>query len=113
RDAALWTIPAERSKNGVSHTVPLNERALSVLDALGASTRKRGLIFTTTGKTPVSGFSKAKKRLDTEALEKLREEAVNAGRTPKDATLPSWRYHDIRRTVATGLQRLGTWLEVT
>lgn len=113
RDAAVWTVPAERSKNGNAHSLPLNDAALAVLDALGAETRKRGLVFTTTGKTPVSGFSKAKRRLDEKALEKLRAEAAAAGEKVKDVALPGWRYHDIRRTVATGLQRLGTRLEVT
>lgn len=112
-DAAQWTIPAARAKNGLAHTVPLNNAALSLLEALGAHTRKRGLIFTTTGKTPISGFSKAKKRLDRLALEILQQDAVENGGKADDGHLAPWRYHDLRRTLATGLQRLGTRLEVT
>ena len=32
RDGAVWTIPAERMKNGREHRVPLSHRALEVLD---------------------------------------------------------------------------------
>ena len=32
RDAAVWTVPAERMKNGREHRVPLSDRALEVLD---------------------------------------------------------------------------------
>lgn len=39
--------------------------------------------------------------------------AKDAGRDPGEASsLPDWRIHDLRRTVATGLQRLGFRLEV-
>ena len=51
-------------------------------------------VFTTNGKTPISGWSPAKKRLDTLA------------------SIKPWRLHDLRRTVATGLQRLGVGLQV-
>jgi hypothetical protein len=48
----------------------------------------------------VSGFSKAKRRLD----ELMKAEI---------ASFEPWRAHDIRRTLATGLQRLGIRFEVT
>ena len=35
RDGAVWTIPAERMKNGREHRVPLPDRALEVLDDAG------------------------------------------------------------------------------
>jgi hypothetical protein len=59
-------------------------------------------VLTTTGRSPISGFSKAKRMLD----EKITE--VGEG-----GTLPHWRVHDLRRTAATGLQRLGVRFEVT
>jgi hypothetical protein len=46
-------------------------------------------VFTTTGDTPVSGFSKAKHRLDALMRKELGRE------------LSPWRVHDIRRTVST------------
>ena len=62
---------------------------------------KSEFVFTTTGTTPVSGWSKAKQHLDRAIAES------NRGRD-----LPAWRIHDFRRTVATGLQRLGVALQV-
>jgi integrase len=93
---ATWTIPASRSKNGLAHVVPLSPPAMAKLIALGADSRREGLVFTTTGTTPISGVSKMKR-----ALDRLMGEP------------PAWRLHDIRRTVATGLQRLGIRFEVT
>lgn len=43
-DGALWVIPAERMKGGREHRVPLNQGALSILNAVPADIR-RGLIF--------------------------------------------------------------------
>ena len=36
-DSRVWTIPAEKSKNGLSHRVPLNEPALGVIHSLSKS----------------------------------------------------------------------------
>ena len=94
-DARLWTIPKERAKNGIAHDVPLSEAAVSVLAGIRRIAGSRRLVFTTTGETPVSGFSKIKKRLDS-AL--------------PDAS--PWVLHDLRRTAATGMARLGVSLPV-
>ena len=104
RIQALWLLPAHRSKNKKPHLVPLSEQAIAVLDEFvdGEDWPRQGLVFSTTGKTPVSGFSKAKKRLD---------EYVATALEPNP--LEPWRTHDLRRTVATGLQRLGVRFEVT
>ncbi len=103
RDGALWALQGTRTKNGKPHLVPLNTLAVEVLDTVagGKTWPRRGLVFSTTGKTPVSGFSKAKTRLDTEMAKAGGEE------------IEPWRLHDLRRTVATGLQRLGVRFEVT
>ena len=109
----VWTIPAERSKNGVAHLVPLNDLALAILEGLGGATRRRGLIFSTTGKTPVSGISKFKRRLDAAMLVQMQGAAEPVGLEASEIGLAPWRLHDVRRTVATGLQRLGVRFEVT
>ncbi len=98
RDLSLWTLPGYRTKNGKPQVVPLSRPAFELLDELagGSPWPRRGLVFSTTGSTPISGFSKAKLKLDTLMSESL----------PSDDLRP-WRAHDIRRTVATGLQRLG------
>ena len=88
---AVWTIPKERTKNGKEHIVHLSEQALSVLPPKG----KSKLVFSTTGDTPISGYSKAKARLDARMAELLGE------------PLADWRTHDLRRTCASGMARIG------
>jgi integrase len=71
----LWTIPRERAKNDRAHEVQLSDAALAILRSLRSFPRIcETLIFTTTGKTPVSGFSRAKRRLDSAMLEAKRAE---------------------------------------
>lgn len=60
-----------------------------------------------------NGFGKAKAALDEAVLAKLRDDAAQRGDDPKKVMLADWRLHDLRRTVATGLQKLGIRLEVT
>jgi len=104
RSVALWTIPANRAKNDKVHIVPLSPPVLAELDARAGGTiwPTSGYVLTTTGRTSISGFSKAKRALD---------ETISKGRDGEQIT--DWRVHDIRRTVATGLQRLGVRFEVT
>ena len=87
-DRATWTVPAAIAKNGRVHEVPLSEPALEILTALprfvGAD-----LVFTTTGTTPISGFGRLKERLDA---------AMG---------FSDWRFHDLRRTAASGMARIG------
>ncbi|WP_169542496.1 tyrosine-type recombinase/integrase [Sphingomonas baiyangensis] len=99
-EGATWTIPAARAKNGLGHVVPLSPIAMQELAGLDRGTS--GLILSTTGRTPPSGWSKVKRRLDKLVAEELGVSEIKA-----------WRTHDIRRTVATGLQRLGVRFEVT
>ena len=97
-DLATWTIPAERTKNGVPSVVPLPAPAQEMLQARLTEVRdqRRGLVFPGEGgKAVFGGWSKSKAKLD------------------KDSGVTGWRLHDLRRTVATGLQRLGVRLEVT
>ena len=97
-DLSVWTIPASRAKNGVAHMVPLSPQAQTVLRAAPRVKREadglRDLVFP--GEPGVfSGWSKSKARLD--------------GRSG----VSGWTLHDLRRTTATGLQKLGVRLEVT
>jgi hypothetical protein len=71
-----------------------------MLDPLGdaaAARRADGgeFVFSTTGTTPVSGFSKAKARIDARMKEIL------------DDKFQPWRIHDLRRTAASGMAALG------
>lgn len=99
-DAKLWILPKERSKNRQDHQVPLSDDAVRLLQSLPRIGDAKGFVFTTTGKTPVSGFSRAK------AIDRMTMEKATGVQTP-------WAIHDIRRTVATNLQKLGVRLEVT
>lgn len=110
-NARIWSLPAERTKNNEAHIVPLTGLAIDQLEALGPKTQ--GLVFTTTGKTAVSGFSKAKRFFDTEMKSIARERAEQREGDPDRFTMPDWRFHDLRRTGATNLQALGIPVEVT
>jgi integrase len=96
-DEVLWTIPAKRYKSGRPNTVPLSSQARAILDALP---RFGAFVFTTTGKTPFSGFSKAKARLDALVLADL-------GKSDCEAKLPNWTLHDLRRTSRSLMSRAG------
>jgi integrase len=84
----MWTIPSVRSKNAQAHDVPLSELALDILLSVPRFVGS-DYVFTTTGTTPISGFGRAKDRL---------EAAMGA---------TDWRTHDLRRTAASGMARLG------
>ena len=114
-EAKLWTIPAENAKNGKAHLVPLNALAVEVLKSLPIEGAKpKSFVFTTTGETAPSGWSKAKARLDKQILERRKNKAKENGQDPETAeSLEPWKLHDLRRTMATGMQKLGIRLEVT
>ena len=91
---ACWTIPAERSKNGRSIRAPLSDPAKTVIvEALEAREATGDFLFSTTGRSPVSGWSRAKSRLD----------AIIAARRSAGGQrlLEPWRIHDLRRSFAT------------
>lgn len=102
-DGDRWTIPGERSKNGRANLVPVVSELQMVLDAIPRIDAPAGYLFTTTGQTPISGFSRVKARLDGLMLDLLRKEA---GDVAQGVTLQPWRIHDLRRTAATGMARL-------
>lgn len=81
-DKGEWIIPADRAKNGKAHLVHLSPEALNLLADI-SNVDGRDLIFTTNGRTPISGFSKAKAALDTAC------------------GVTGWTIHDLRRTFAT------------
>ena len=99
----LWTIPAQRAKNGLAHLVPLSVQAKAILDALPTMDGYAKL-FPVAGNpdSSVNGFSKGAPRL-------LRI----MGEISDIEPFPHFTIHDLRRTVATGMQRLGVQLPVT
>src|SRR5271165_7093634 len=107
--AKTWTIGKERSKNGVAHEIPLSDAALGILKTLPRIGDKRdAFVFTTTGATPVSGFSRAKEGFDKAMLAVLRKAAIERGDDPDKIEAPGhWTLHDLRRTAASGMAGLG------
>jgi integrase len=95
-DARLWTLPPARTKNNQPHEVPLSKAALAVLQNVPRIASSPFVLTTNGGASPASGYSKNKRRLD--AL------------LPAD--MPPWRLHDLRRSCASGLARLGINLPV-
>jgi integrase len=98
-DGNAWTIPGTRAKNGKPHIVHLSALAAETLAAV-PRIAGQDLLFSGTGKTPASGFSAAKARLDARMSATLRSE-------DDKAELASWTLHDLRRTATTGMARLG------
>ena len=98
-DLSAWTIPGDKAKNGVAHFVPLSSQAQAILQTAPRMAREahaHGLDYVFPGEQGVySGWSKSKERLD------------------KRSRVSEWTLHDLRRTLATGLQKLGVRLEVT
>jgi integrase len=91
-EAAKWIVPASRVKNNREHGVPLSDAALAII-AEAAELRKGEWVFPA---------------------------ARGAGHlTPSGVLHAVWRIldgpnvHDLRRTVATNLQKLGVRLETT
>jgi integrase len=75
-----------------------------ILDRVGT---EGNLVFTTTGNSPISGWSKMKKQLDEAMLAEARKAASVTGRDPNDVKLAPWRLHDLRRSCATGMAEIG------
>lgn len=89
REGATWVIPSERSKSRREHLVPLGSIALAILEAVPTWDGGDHVFSTRGGRTPVSGFGKAKSVVD-------------------DASgVTGWRLHDLRRTCRTRLAALG------
>ena len=99
-EASAWTLPAGRTKNAKAKIVPLSQTAAAILDDLPRVKSSEDYVFSTIGSACFSGFSKSKRRIDEFVLKEAPDCAP-------------WVLHDLRRVVATGLQRLGTRLEVT
>jgi integrase len=90
-----WTIPGERVKNHLAHAVPLSRQAVELLDSVPRIV-DCDFIFTANGQRPIhsSSFGRAKTALD------------------KLARLAPWTIHDLRRTAASGMQRLGVEIAI-
>jgi integrase len=82
----VWIMPGEHAKNGKPHLVQLSRPVLALLEAVP---RSGELVFSGDGKRVFQGYSKAKARLDSLS------------------GVTDWTLHDLRRTVVSGMARLG------
>lgn len=87
-------LDGERTKNGKPHTIPLSASARALLETMPRGNAGDFVFSVDGGKRPITGWSRGKAKID-----------LLAGIDP-------WRIHDLRRTVATGLQRLGVNLQI-
>ncbi|MFP1631221.1 tyrosine-type recombinase/integrase [Zhengella sp. ZM62] len=103
-DAAVWTIPGSRAKNGREHVVPLSDMAVAILreqieDVEALAERKDRVVPTWVFPGPgfraaVTGASVPK------AIKRLEKDSAVMGIEP-------WTPHDLRRTAATHMEEIG------
>jgi integrase len=86
-----WILPSERVKNKKSHSVPLSRQAAAIIEAAPRISNEYVFSY---GDQPVRGFNRAKRTMD------------------KVAGVSGWTLHDLRRTSASGLARLGVSIAV-
>lgn len=103
----LWRLSADRTKNGRAHDVPISEAVRDILAGVERVKGGAGLYHTTTGETPLSGFDKGRDRIA------KRMEEIAAKERGEPVVIPRWTFHDLRRTCATGMARLGMPVRVT
>ncbi len=117
RQAGVWRLPHERTKADREHEIPLSPLAIDIIEA---SPKIAGVpyVFSTIGRAsrgkaaaangvPLAGWSKAKIALDRAMLVELQKISRERGEEPP-AALREWHLHDLRRSCATFLAKLGT-----
>ncbi len=96
-ESRWWRVPQTATKGGFRLDVPLTDPMVDLLRSVRFVTGHTPFVLSsllTKEPTPISGFSKIKKKLD------------------KESGVHRWRFHDIRRTVTTSLSELGVSDEI-
>lgn len=113
RVAGVWRLPADAgSKNYQERTVPLGALALEALERAWP-TEDVGGDFGVLGGVAggnFQGFSKVKSRVDDLIAQHRAKVASETGTTAEP--MPPWRWHDLRRSVRSGLAAMGVPREV-
>jgi integrase len=91
----VWTLSANRTKNNEPHTLPLPDAAVAILEKLPKIKSGEGFVFIGRKGKPPTAFSHAKIRTDN---------AIAAANNNKP--IPDWVFHDLRRTMVSGMARL-------
>lgn len=92
-EAPTWTVPAERSKSGRPHVVPLSPAAAAVIRQQREATERDGLLFAHPDLEGHMGWSSA-------YVADLRAKMVALHGAP----IPRWTIHNLRHTAATHLR---------
>lgn len=90
-DGDVWIIPAEVTKSGREHGVPLPRQAVAILDGL-PRLKSSGFAFPGRHGRTMTGWNTR--------LRPIYEQTAACG-------MPPWTPHDLRRSMRTGLGRLG------
>ena len=96
----MWTLPAARAKNGCEHRLPLSSTAVSILTDREKDRGASPFVFAGR-RGAYTSFAKLKTLLDAHIAE--------ANGSP----IPPWTLHDLRRSGASVMPRLGVTLPVT
>ncbi len=105
------SLPPERAKSKEGRRIHLVPRALRIIEALPRYADCQWML-TVRGATSFNNFGDAKAMLDKRIMAARRKAAEDSGGDPgKAVPMPDWRLHDVRRTVATAMQRAGARLE--
>lgn len=113
RDERLLVIPIRADKSRRGHLVPLSDLAMDVLGEVPRLTGRVALFGRDGIKPPNSGnFYQANRRLNRRMRQLCRAEVAAAGGDLDDAEVEWFTYHDLRRTAATLMCRLGHPVEV-
>lgn len=91
-DNSTWTLPASETKAKRAHLVLLAPLAMQIIKTMPEVGE---YVFSTTASGPIRGFAKSKRLLDTW----LASKGVGFD--------DPWRFHDLRRSAATHMVRLG------
>jgi integrase len=89
-----WVVSRSRYKSRRDHVVPLGDEAMAIIESLPRWNAGPYVFSATGGRSPVSGWSRAKSRLDSLAK------------------VSGYRIHDLRVTVRTQLSALGVARDV-
>ena len=95
-ERAVWTI--RETKNGEPHDVMLSRQAIDLLKV------RRALHEVFVFPSPMDGYHIAQKAL---GLAQYEARKVKEGKPPADPIELPWTVHDLRRTAATGMAKLG------
>ena len=90
-DEATWTIPGERTKNGLKHVVPLSEPALAIVS---------GALAEADDELSAPLFSRVGEPIETRSIAQATRKALQLFEE-------RWTPHDLRRTVATSMAGIG------